>query len=65
MSYLKEDQTGGDRGHAPQPPLRRIKGQDEGIFEVERIVEHAESETNTKNVKYRVRYIGYDETEDE
>lgn len=65
VSNFKEDHTQGNRGRAPQPPLRRIKGREEGVFEVEKVVEHAESGTNTKNLKYRVRYINYGEEEDE
>lgn len=65
VSYLKEDNTGGNRGSAPQPPLRRVRGQEEGIYEVEKVVEHVGSGTNMKNTKYRVRYVNYSEAEDE
>jgi hypothetical protein len=75
ISKLKKDRTGevptdfqsdfGQRPPEPPPPLRVVRGGNEAVMEVHSIVDHELSGTNKKNLRYRVRYLGLSDTEDD
>ena len=62
VDFLKKYHPGG-RENPPPPPLRRTKDGD--VQEVEKIVEHEWAGTNRRNLKYRVRWLGFGEGDGE
>jgi hypothetical protein len=58
---LKPNRTDPNRPKRPLPALRRI-GKSDGAYEIDRILEHR---TQEGQVKYKVRWIGYNEDHDE
>jgi hypothetical protein len=77
ISKLKKDRTDDipadlqpdfgqhERPRVPPPPLRMVRGGNEAVMEVHSIVDHELSGTNKKNLRYRVRYLGLSDTEDD
>jgi len=62
VGYLKRYYP--SRQENPPPPLLWRTGEG-AVHEVDRIVEHKWVETNRRNIKYRVRWVGFGEADDE